>query len=139
MVLIVLRGTPAGGGVRPVPVWAAFLVGGFIVTWPMYVARSNPGERANRRQIAIAQAFMACLVVHFSRGRSEIHLAAIASFVFVALYRDTRLLLLSTGIVLADHMLGNFFWSGGAVRPSRSARSWPGSVTSAGCRSRICC
>ena len=123
VVLIVLRGTHVSDRVQPVPAWAAFLVGGFIVTWPMYMARWNPGERANRRQIAIAQAFMACLVIHFSRGRSEIHLAAIASLVFVALYRDVWTLLLSTGIVVADHVLGSFFWSE-ALYGHQAAGSW---------------
>jgi signal transduction histidine kinase len=110
-ILIVMRGPPPGCNVDPSPVWAAVVAGGAIVSWPMYVARTNPGERANRRQIAIAQAFMACLLVHFSRGRTEIHLAAIASFVFVALYRDVRILLLSTGIIAADHLLGSYFWA----------------------------
>jgi signal transduction histidine kinase len=110
-VLIVMRGPSIGGDVTPVPVWAAILAGGSIVSWPTYIARANPGQPANRQQIAIAQAFMACLLIHFSRGRTEIHLAAIVSFVFVALYRDVRVLLLSTGIVAVDHLLGSFFWS----------------------------
>jgi signal transduction histidine kinase len=110
-VLIVARTPAQGSELDTVPVWAALLVGGLIVSWPMYVARVNTGDKATRRQIAIAQAFMVCLLVHFSHGRSEIHLAAIVSFVFVALYRDTRILLLSTGIVALDHILGSFFWA----------------------------
>ena len=84
-ILIVMRAPPARCGEEPVPVWAAMLAGGAITLWPMYSARANPGARTNQRQIAIAQAFMACLLVHFSRGRTEIHLAAIVSFIFVAL------------------------------------------------------
>ena len=105
------------------PAWAAFLVGGFIVTWPMYVAWTNPGERGNRRQIAIAQAFMACLLVHFSRGRYESQVAAVASFIFVALYRDARTLLLATGILAVDYVLGTFFWSE-ALYGHRTVSSW---------------
>ena len=111
VILIVMRGPPADCNVDSVPVWAAFLVGGFIVTWPMYVARTNPGEPGNRRQIAIAQAFMACLLVHFSRGRYESQVAAVASFILVALYRDVRTLLLATGILAVDYVLGTFFWA----------------------------
>jgi signal transduction histidine kinase len=111
VILIVMRGPPAGCDVDAVPAWAAFLVGGFIVTWPMYVARTNPGEPGNRRQIAIAQAFMACLLVHFSRGRYESQVAAVASFILVALYRDVRTLLLATGILAVDYVLGTFFWA----------------------------
>ncbi len=111
VILIVMRGPPAGCNVEAVPVWAAFLVGGFIVTWPMYIAWTNPGEPGNRRQIAIAQAFMACLLVHFSRGRYESQVAAVASFILVALYRDVRTLLLATGILAVDYVLGTFFWA----------------------------
>ena len=122
-VLIVARAPHEAPGQQEVPVWAALLVGGLIVSWPMYVARVNAGDRATRRQIAIAQAFMACLLVHFGHGRSEIHLAAIVSFVFVALYRDKRLLLLSSGIVAADHLLGSFFWAE-ALYGHHAAGAW---------------
>ena len=111
VVLIALRGPPADSSMQPVPAWAAFLVGGFVVTWPMYVARLHPGEPGNRRQIAIAQAFMACLIVHFSHGRYESQVAAVASFILVALYRDSRTLLLATGILAVDYVLGSFFWA----------------------------
>jgi signal transduction histidine kinase len=123
VILIVLHGSRAGAGEDTVPAWAAFLVGGFIVTWPMYVAWTNPGERGNRRQIAIAQAFMACLLVHFSRGRYESQVAAVASFIFVALYRDARTLLLATGILAVDYVLGTFFWSE-ALYGHRTVSSW---------------
>jgi signal transduction histidine kinase len=122
-ILIVLRGPPAGSTDAAVPVWAAVLSGGAIVSWPMYVARVSPGERTNRSQIAIAQAFMACLLILFSHGRSEVQLAAIVSFVFVALYRDVRVLLLSTGIIAADHLLGALFWSQ-ALYGSHGAGPW---------------
>lgn len=122
--LIVLHGSRgAAASQQSVPPWAAFLVGGFIVTWPMYVARTNPGERGNRRQIAIAQAFMACLLVHFSRGRYESQVAAVASFIFVALYRDARTLLLATGILAVDYVLGTFFWPE-ALYGHRTVSSW---------------
>ncbi len=121
--LIVLHGSRAGTSPDTVPAWAAFLVGGFIVTWPMYVAWTNPGERSNRRQIAIAQAFMACLLVHFSRGRYESQVAAVASFIFVALYRDARTLLLATGILAVDYVLGTFFWSE-ALYGHRTVSDW---------------
>ncbi len=124
VILIVLRGSAGAGADEPtVPVWAAFLVGGFIVTWPMYVAWTNPGERGNRRQIAIAQAFMACLLVHFSRGRYESQVAAVASFIFVALYRDIRTLLLATSILAVDYVLGTFFWSE-ALYGHRTVSDW---------------
>src|SRR4051812_44098229 len=83
----------------------------------------QPGERGNRRQIAIAQAFMACLLVHFSRGRYESQVAAVASFIFVALYRDARTLLLATGILAVDYVLGTFFWSE-ALYGHRTVSSW---------------
>ena len=116
-ILIVVRGRPANCGLQQVPVWAAVMAGGAIAAWPMWSARTNPGARANRRQIAIAQAFMACLLVHFSGGRTEIHLAAVVSFVFVALYRDVRILLVSTGIIAVDHLLGNLFWADAIYGP----------------------
>jgi len=123
VILIALRGSSADVDEQMVPAWAAFLVGGFIVTWPMYVAWTNPGERGNRRQIAIAQAFMACLLVHFSRGRYESQVAAVASFIFVALYRDIRTLLLATGILAVDYILGTFFWSE-ALYGHRTVSDW---------------
>jgi signal transduction histidine kinase len=123
VILIVLHGSRTGAGEDTVPAWAAFLVGGFIVTWPMYIAWTNPGERGNRRQIAIAQAFMACLLVHFSRGRYESQVAAVASFIFVALYRDARTLLLATGILAVDYVLGTFFWSE-ALYGHRTVGNW---------------
>jgi signal transduction histidine kinase len=70
--------------------------------------------------VAVGQALISCLLVHLSRGRPELHLAAIGSFVLVAMYREVEVLLLSTAIFACDQLLGCFWWpaalyGGGAV------------------------
>ncbi|MEA2699841.1 MAG: hypothetical protein QOI66_4112 [Myxococcales bacterium] len=103
---------PWDGSIVHVPVlaWKAFLLGGAIVSLPIYVALKNPGSRLTRQEIAIAQGLVASLLVHLSGGAPVMHYTIFASLAFLAMYREVGVLLLVLLITALDHILGCFFW-----------------------------
>jgi PAS domain S-box-containing protein len=94
----------------PPLVWKAFLLGGAITSLPVYVAFKYPGSLLTRQEIAIGQGLILSLLLHVSGGRPEMRFAVFAALAFLAMYRDVTVLLLTSGIVLVDHLFGCFFW-----------------------------
>jgi len=86
-------------------VWAAIFLGGLITLFPVYLALVRPGSTLTRHVIAISQMLTSSLLIHLSGGRIETHFHIFGSLAFLAFYRDWRVLVSATTVVVIDHTL----------------------------------
>jgi signal transduction histidine kinase len=98
-------------GVRSVHphVWAAFLLGGAIIAMPVFLVLRLPGHRLTRHVVAAGQMLMSGLLIHLGDGRIEMHFHIFGSLAFIAFYRDWRVLITATVVVVGDHLLRGLF------------------------------
>src|SRR3954470_15357079 len=96
-------------GVHP-HIWAAILLGGAITSLPVILALFRPGHTLTRHVIAIAQMMTSALLIHLTGGRIETHFHVFGSLAFLAFYRDWRVLITATIVVVLDHLLRGIFW-----------------------------
>ena len=93
-----------------VHVWAALLLGGAISSLPIFLAIMRPGRTSTRYVIAVGQMLMGALLIHLSGGRIETHFHVFGSLAFLSFYRDWRVLVPATLVVVVDHVLRGVFW-----------------------------
>jgi len=86
-------------------VWAALFIGGAISALPVILGLTRPGARSTRYAIAVGQMLMGALLIHLTGGRIETHFHVFGSLAFLAFYRDWRVLVPATLVVVADHLL----------------------------------
>ncbi|HSI82492.1 MAG: ATP-binding protein [Candidatus Methylacidiphilales bacterium] len=91
-------------------VYAAVFLGGAIAAGPILLALLRPGKTVTRHVIAVAQMLFGALLIHLTGGRIETHFHVFGSLAFLAFYRDWRVLVTGTLIVVVDHALRNFLW-----------------------------
>ena len=91
-------------------VWAAIFLGGAITSLPVFLALKQPGRVLTRHTIAVAQMFFSALLIHLTGGRIETHFYVFGSLAFLAFYRDWRVLVSGTVVVVLDHFLRGVFW-----------------------------
>ena len=90
--------------------WAAVLLGGVISFFPIYVGCAHPGRAMTRHVIAIGQMLFGALLIHLTGGRIETHFHVFGSLAFLAFYRDWRVLVSGSVVVVIDHLLRGIFW-----------------------------
>src|ERR1700733_878300 len=91
-------------------VWLAIFFGGIITSFPVFLARTQPGKTLTRQVIAIGQMLMSALLIHLTGGRIETHFHIFGSLAFLAFYRDWKVLLSATIVVAIDHFARGMFW-----------------------------
>lgn len=91
-------------------VWTATLLGGAVVSLPLFLISLRPGASLTRHVIAIAQMVICALLIHLMGGRLEAHFHIFGSLAFLALYRDWRVLATASAVVAVDHFLRNVYW-----------------------------
>jgi PAS domain S-box-containing protein len=91
-------------------VWTAVLLGGTLITLPIYLAVRYPGRVLTRHTIAVVQMLYSALLIHLTGGRIETHFHVFGSLAFLAFYRDWRVIITGTVVVALDHVLRGFFW-----------------------------
>ena len=91
-------------------VWAAVLLGGLIVSLPVYLGLRAAGEPRTRYVIAVAQMLAGALLIHVTGGRIEPHFHVFGSLAFLALYRDWRIIVTASAVVAVDHIVRGVFW-----------------------------
>ena len=91
-------------------VWSATLLGGLIVSLPIWLAQVRPGTRLTRHVIAIAQLQMSGLLIHLTQGRIETHFHVFGSLAFLAFYRDWRVLITASLVTAVDHFVRGYAW-----------------------------
>jgi PAS domain S-box-containing protein len=94
----------------PPLVGKAFLLGALITSLPVYVAFKYPGSALTRQEIAIGQGLITSLLIHVSGGHFEMRYAVFASLAFLAMYRDTKVIVLASLVTSVDHIAGCFLW-----------------------------
>jgi PAS domain S-box-containing protein len=92
-----------------VHVWAAIIIGGLLAAVPVWLAWDEPGTPTTRYSIAICQMLFSALLIHLTGGRIETHFHVFGSLVFLSLYRDLRVLVIATLVVLIDHITRGLF------------------------------
>ena len=94
----------------PIHVWAAIFSGGAICILPICLARIWPGSAVTRYFIAVAQMLMSGWLITLTGGRIETHFHVFASLVILSFYRDWRVLIAATIVVVLDHFLRGIYW-----------------------------
>ncbi|MBN9663275.1 MAG: response regulator [Acidobacteria bacterium] len=84
-------------------VWAAVILGAVVASLPVFLALRMPGTVLTRHVIGAAQMLMGALLIHFTGGRIETHFHVFGSLAFLALYRDWRVLVTASTVVVVDH------------------------------------
>ncbi len=88
----------------------AVFLGGLVVALPVALARLRPGAVVTRQSIACAQMLLGVLLIHVTGGRLETHFYLFGSLAVLAFYRDWRVLVTASLIVLADHLVRGAIW-----------------------------
>jgi two-component system sensor histidine kinase/response regulator len=91
-------------------VWAASLLGGAILSLPLWLAFNRAGSTLTRHVIAVAQMLSSALLIHLCGGRLETHFHVFGSLAFLSFYRDWRVILTGTLVVAADHFFRGMLW-----------------------------
>ncbi|MBX3438800.1 MAG: GHKL domain-containing protein [Planctomycetaceae bacterium] len=91
-------------------VGAAIVLGGFISSLPIVLALTRPGHTITRHVIAVAQMSWSALLIHLSGGRLETHFHIFGSLAFLAFYRDWRVLVTASLVVVVDHFVRGVWW-----------------------------
>lgn len=86
-----------------VHVWAAVFLGALVASLPVLLAWKNPGAVVTRHVIGAAQMLMGALLIHYTGGRIETHFHVFGSLAFLAFYRDWRVLVTASTVVVIDH------------------------------------
>lgn len=84
-------------------VWESILLGGAIVSLPIYLGFCRPDFKWTRYVMAVAQMLVSALIIHLTEGRIESHFHVFGSLAFLAFYRDWRVLIPASIVVLVDH------------------------------------
>lgn len=91
-------------------VWEATVLGGVMISLPCFLAAQFPSTLRTRLVIATAQAMLSALFIHLTDGRIESHFHVFASLALLAFYRDSKVIVLSSSLVILDHMVRGFWW-----------------------------
>src|SRR5206468_6040128 len=60
---------------------------------------------------AVSQMLWSALLIHLTGGRIETHFHVFGSLAFLAFYRDWKVLVTATVVVVIDHLLRGMFWA----------------------------
>jgi signal transduction histidine kinase len=93
-----------------VHVYSAVLLGGALSSLPVFLALTQPSSVLTRHVIGVAQMLWSALLIHLTGGRIETHFHVFGSLAFLAFYRDWRVLVPATAVVVLDHALRGIFW-----------------------------
>lgn len=81
-----------------------------IVSFPLLLVWFRPGAILTRHVVGVAQMLMGALLIHLTGGRLETHFHVFGSLALLAFYRDWRVLISASAIVVLDHFLRGFLW-----------------------------
>ena len=85
-------------------VWAALILGAIVAAPPIALALLRPGAVVTRHAIAFGQMAAGALLIHLTGGRIETHFHVFGSLAFLAFYRDYRVLITASLVVIVDHI-----------------------------------
>ncbi len=79
--------------------------GALINSLPIALIVYRPGWWGTRHAVAIVQMLWSALFIMFTNGRIATHFHIFGSLAFLAMYRDWRVLVTATAVVIADHLV----------------------------------
>jgi|GEM_PF-792104 len=91
-------------------VWTAIFLGALIISRPIYLIWTRPGQAVTRHSVAVGQMLYSALLIHISGGRIETHFHVFGSLAFLSFYRDWRVLITASLVVVADHVLRGIYF-----------------------------
>jgi PAS domain S-box-containing protein len=83
----------------------AVTAGGGLTGLVVAMTRLRPGSVLTRHTVAAAQMSFSGLLIHLTGGRIETHFHIFGSLAFLAYYRDVRVMVTATMVVVAEHLL----------------------------------
>lgn len=89
---------------------AALVLGATLISLPLWLVRNRPGQPETRHAIACAQMLMSSLLIHTSGGRIETHFHIFGSLAFLGFYRDWKVFVPATLVIVIDHWLRGSFY-----------------------------
>ena len=84
---------------------AAIFLGGLIVSLPIAFTLWMPGRAVTRHTVAVGQMLFGALLIHLTGGRIETHFHVFGSLAFLHIYRDWRVLITASTVVVLDHVI----------------------------------
>ncbi len=103
--------------------WAALFLGGAVTLFSIWLTRVRPGAAVTRYVIAGAQMSLSSLLICLSGGRMETHFHVFCSLVVLSFYRDWRVLVPATMVVVLEHFALGTYWPF-SVYGTATANSW---------------
>lgn len=91
-------------------VFLAIGLGGLITSLPIFLVFARPGQFETRIVMGIAQMMMSGLLIHLTGGRIETHFHVFGSLAFLAAYRDWRVLIPASLVVVFDHFARGIYF-----------------------------
>lgn len=91
-------------------VWTSVVLGGVISSLPLYFSFVKPGEKIGGYVIGVAQMCFSALFVHLMAGRIEGHFHIFGSLAFLSIYRNWRILVIASALIIFDHFIRGFYF-----------------------------
>lgn len=101
--------TESGGSLHE-QIWISLIFGGLLSLFPAYLAKRDAGTAINRHVFAVAQVLFSSALIHLLDGRIEAHFHIFCSLALLAFYRDWRVIVSATIVVIVDHALRGLYW-----------------------------
>ena len=92
----------------------AIILGGLILAFPLFAIKAFPALPLTRYSVGIALQLMTALHIQQASGLTELHFEVFVVLAFLSIYRDSRVVLISTLTVAVHHILFFVLQSGGS-------------------------
>lgn len=80
------------------------------ISLPIFLIFKMPGKALTRHVLAAAQMIMTSFIIHLTGGRIETHFLVFASLAFLSFYRDWKVLVTASVLVLIDHVIRGIYY-----------------------------
>lgn len=90
--------------------WTILLLGPLVVGAPVALTILCPAQNVTRHLIAIAQMLISIILIDVTNGRIETHFHIFGSLAFLAFYRDWRVLITASSVIVGDHLVRGIWW-----------------------------
>ncbi len=91
-------------------VFASIILGGALISYPLYLIKTQPGKTITRHVVAFTQMLYSALLIHLTGGRIETHFHVFGSLAFLAFYRDWKVLITASIVIAIEHFIRGVFW-----------------------------
>lgn len=90
----------------PTGTWVeAIVIGGLILAFPLFLIKTMPAASTTRYSVAIAVQLLTALHIQQTSGLTEMHFEIFSLLAFLSIYRDWKVILVSTIVVAIHHVL----------------------------------